>query len=229
MTHAHPRRTELIRRAPRGSPLQNDPRRPGKVPAVVAATGMSEASIPSGTSSGAAHRPAGQIWWAVHAGVQPTAAACFSALTASLDLARQSQERCWEIGADLRYVYVPFLRPRQLWPDLGGGSGRGDIGPEDDFFELGGDSLLSAVGSGRGTRSGPEETCRCHSSSKWACPAFGKCAQRCRSATLACGGSQHSWDAMSALDSWVSWAASHEELLRPNQPVFQIQDPLGRR
>lgn len=52
-----PRRTELIRRAPRGSPLQNDPRRPGKVPAVVAATGMSEASIPSGTSSGAAHRP----------------------------------------------------------------------------------------------------------------------------------------------------------------------------
>jgi hypothetical protein len=51
-----PRRTELIRRAPRDSPLQIDPRRPSEVPAVVAATGMSEASFPSGTDAGAAQR-----------------------------------------------------------------------------------------------------------------------------------------------------------------------------
>jgi hypothetical protein len=52
-----PRRTELIRRAPRESSLRIDPRRPGEVPAVVAARCMSDVSFLGGTSSGAAHRP----------------------------------------------------------------------------------------------------------------------------------------------------------------------------
>jgi hypothetical protein len=52
-----PRRTDLIRRAPRDSPLRIDPRRPGELPAVVAATRMADVSFPSGMSSGAAHLP----------------------------------------------------------------------------------------------------------------------------------------------------------------------------
>ena len=130
---------------------------------------------------------------------------CSSALTARISLTSPDSHRTM-LGDRGRSDVRTFLSPTEatvagIWAEL---LEQGDIGPEDDFFELGGDSLLAVwLMEEIAERTGRRPTAvtpprRCDH------PAFGKCARRSGSTTWHVEGDQRSWNAMSALlDPWV--------------------------
>src|SRR5437764_876494 len=192
---------------------------------------MSEVSFPSGMNSRAARRPRCTFGPPFIGRAAYRLQQRSSALTARVSLTSQDSHRTMLEDRD-RSDVRRFLSPTEatlaeIWSEL---LEQGDIGPEDDFFELGGDSLLAVwLMEEIAERTG------------WHLPLSllleGATIRHLARAVDAQGAQPGMWRGINVHGTrcplfWIhGWAEllSMRSYFDADQPVFQIQDPLARR